>query len=108
MFDPAKMFVELETAAEEMCNLQAQADQLTELKKSRLAALTLDYMKSCKSRVEAEVRALADPQYEEYITGMVEADRRANRAKAKYHNLRALGDARRSEEASRRALADGR
>lgn len=103
-FSPDKMFHELEEAAENMANLQAQADQLSELKKSRLAALTLDYMKECKSRVEAEVRALADPQYTEYVTGMIEAERRANRAKAKYHNLRALGEARRTEESSRRAL----
>ena len=104
MFSPDRMFHEMEEAAEQMASLQAQADQLTELKKSRLAALTLDYMKSCKSRVEAEVRALADPQYEEYVTGMIEAERRANRAKAKYHNLRALSDARRTQEASARAL----
>ena len=104
MFSPDKMFHELEDAAEDMANLQAQADQLTELKKSRLAALTLDYMKTCKSRVEAEVRALADPQFEEYVTGMIEAERRAVRAKARYHNLRALSDARRTQEASVRAM----
>ena len=104
MFSPERMFHELEDAAEDMANLQAQAGQLTELKKSRLAALTLDYLKDCKSRVEAEVRALADPQYTEYITGMIEAERMANRAKAKYHNMRALGEARRTEESSRRAL----
>lgn len=105
MFSPDKMFHEMEQAAEKMADQQAQADQLTELKKSRLAALTLDYMKECKSRAEAEVRALADPEYETYIVGMIEAARRANRAKAHYHNLRALGDARRTQEASARALA---
>lgn len=103
-FSPERMFHELEESAEDMANLQAQADQLAELKKSRLAALTLDYMKSCKSRAEAEVRALADPQYSEYVTGMIEAARRANRAKARHYNLRALSDARRTQEASARAL----
>ncbi len=98
------MFAELENAAEGMANLQAQADQLSELKKSRLAALTLDYMKECKSRTEAETKALADPQYAEYITGLIEAERRSVRAKAKYHNMRALSDARRTQEASHRAL----
>ena len=104
MFSPDQMFHELEDAAESMANLQAQADQLSELKKSRLAALTLDYMKSCKSRAEAETHALADSEYAEYVTGMIEAERRANRAKAKYHNMRVLSEARRTEESSRRAL----
>ncbi len=104
MFSPDQMFHQLEDAAEDMTSLQAQADQLSELKKSRLAALTLDYLKDCKSRTEAETRALADPLFTEYVTGMVEAERRANRAKAKYHNMRALSDARRTQEASHRAL----
>lgn len=104
-FDPDAMFRELETASEKMCDTQAQADQLEEMKKPQLAMLTLEYVKSVKSRIDAETKAFADQRYADFIEGMVEARRQANRAKARYHNLRALGEARRTQESSRRALA---
>jgi len=103
-YDPDRVFLEIESAAEIMTDTQAVADQLSELKKSRLAALTLDQMKTCKSRAEAEVRALANPDYEEYVVGMIEAGRIANRAKARYFNLMGLRDDRRTQEVSHRTL----
>lgn len=104
-YDPDRVFLEIEAAAEIMTDTQAVADQLSELKKSQLAVLTLDEMKTCKSRAEAEVKALANPDYEEYIVGMIEAGRVANRAKARYFNLMGLRDDRRTQEVSHRTLA---
>ncbi len=108
MFDPDHIFRELEEAAEAMVTAQEKARLLEELKKPRLAALTLDEMRTCKSRVEAETRALANPEYETYVQGMVEAGRQYERAKAKYHNQRVLAELRRSQESTARALAHGR
>ena len=103
-YDPDHVFRELEEAAERMTDFEAQANQMDEMKKPVLASLTLDHMKSEKSRAMAETRALADPSYETHIIGMIEARRKSNRAKAHYHNMRALADARRTQEASIRAL----
>jgi len=103
-YDPGDVFKSLEDAAEEMCDSEALASQLEEMKKPTLATLTLEYMAVEKSRAMAETRALADKRYETHIVGMVDAKRAANRAKAKYHNMRALADARRTQEASVRAL----
>jgi len=103
-YDPGDVFKSLEDAAEEMCDAEALATQLEEMKKPTLASLTLEYMAIEKSRAMAETRALADDRYETHIAGMVDAKRMANRAKAKYHNMRALADARRTQEASVRAL----
>lgn len=103
-YSPDEVFRQLEDAAEKMCDTEAVAKQMEEMKKSILASLTLEYLAGEKSRTAAEVRALADDRYATHITGMVEAARLANRAKAHYHNLRALADARRTQEASIRAM----
>jgi hypothetical protein len=85
-----------------------KARLLEELKKPRLAALTLDHMRQAKSRVEAEARALATPEYAEYVTGMIAAARDYERKKARYHNQRVLAELRRSQESTARMLAHGR
>ena len=103
-FDPDAIFSELERAAEEMVRTKETADNLSELKKSVLAKLTLDHMKSVKSRTEAETYALADPDYETYVRGMNEAARQANRAQAMYKNRLVLAELRRTEESTRRSL----
>ena len=103
-FDPDTIFAELERAAEEMVSTKEVADNLSELKKSVLARLTLDCMKTVKSRTEAEVHALADPEYETYVRGMNEAGRRANRAQAMYKNRLVLAELRRTEETTRRNM----
>lgn len=103
-YDPDKVFAALEEAAEKMCDLEARASQMEEMKKPVLASLVLEYMQTESSRTLAETKALADEQYETHVAGMIDAKRLANRAKAHYHNMRALADARRTQEASVRAL----
>ena len=56
------------------------------------------------SRVEAEARALADDEYEQYVIGMNRAVREANKAQATFKNRHVLAECRRSEESSRRTL----
>lgn len=101
-FDPEAIFRALEGAADEMAEAQAQAELLEELRKSRLAALTLDYLRENKSRVSAETMALADPHYEKYVKGMVQARRRHARAQARFRNLHVLAELLRTQESSRR------
>ena len=105
-FNPSSIFTALEDSAERMTEAKEKADNLTELRKSILAKLTLSYMKRPlhTSRLEAETRALADIEYREYIEGMNEAVRQANRAQAAFKNQHVLAELRRSEESSRRTL----
>ena len=104
-FDPSSVFAQLEAAAEKMTATKEKADILTELKKSVLARMTLEYMSDgCSSRVEAETRALACKEYQEYVRGMVEGERQANRALAAYKNMVILAGLRQTEESSRRAM----
>ena len=103
-FNPSAIFSALEDAAQKMTETKEKADNLTELKKSILAKLTLGHMKGKVSRLEAETRALADDEYREYIRGMNEAARQANRAQAAFKNQHVLAELRRSEESSRRTM----
>lgn len=103
-YDPETQFHELERAADAMIEAMQDARLTEELQKPRLASLTLQFMRSSKSRVEAETQALASPDYEEYIRGMVAAGVKYERARARYRNLQVLAEARRTEQASIRAL----
>ncbi len=103
--DPDATFLALEVASEKLVEARELADLTEELKKTILSQITLEYIRTGDSRVMAETKALASEQYEEYVTGMVEARRRANRAQAKYANLKILAELRRSQEATERMLA---
>ncbi len=92
-------------ASEKLVETKELADLTEELKKTILSQITLEYIRTGDSRVMAETKALASEQYEEYVTGMVEARWRANRAQAKYANLKILAELRRSQEATERMLA---
>ena len=102
MFDPDKAFQEMEKAAEEMAETEYQASLLEELKPVMLAQLISKLSDFAFNR--AEVMAKADPVYEGHIKGMVAARQKANRARARYKNLQALFDGRRTVEASTRAM----
>lgn len=105
MYDPDLIFQALETAAEEWANADYDARVLEELQKSRLAQITLAKIgNGGKSKAQAEIEALADPDYDQYVRGMAAAKQKAIRAKAKYDNYRALADARRTEQASMREM----
>jgi hypothetical protein len=104
-YDPDKIFAELEKAAELMADRQYEADLLSELQKPTLATIILRHIKSGLAVNRAEQEALADPDYEKHVRGMVAAKREANKSKSHYRNLEALADARRTQEASTRRLA---
>ena len=103
-FNPSAIFRELEAAAEKMTKAKEKADNCTELRKCILAGITLEHMVGKITRAEAETRALASDEYKEYIEGMNEAVRQANRAQAAFKNQHVLAELRRSEESSRRTM----
>lgn len=104
-FDPERAFHQLEEAAEEWAKARYQADLLEETQKIVLAEIAQGYVREgAKSHADAKNRAEADPRYRKHVEGMCVAKERANRTQARYRNLQALADMRRTEEASMRAL----
>jgi hypothetical protein len=98
--NPDKIYHELVAAGDDWADKDAAANLLEEGKKSMLAQLTLSNMDG--SRIEAETKALASHEHQEYIAGMVEARKQANKANVRYKALQTLAELRRTQESTRR------
>lgn len=93
--------------------LDGAASSLEEAKKTLLAKLTLEYMDfgaregtgagKPLTRAEAEVRALADKRYAEFVANMVKARQDSNRARVKYDTGKIYIEMIRSRQATLRA-----
>ena len=104
MLDPDKIYLELEEAAE----ARAQAEYDAYLLEKHGEILMANLMVSAKDQgapigLCKEV-ARTDPQWEVHVKGEAAAMHKRSRARAKYENLRALFEARRSVEASTRQI----
>lgn len=102
-FDPDKAFDALIRAGEDWADKEAAADLLEETKKSVLADLQLKSEGTTGSA--REMYALADPKYRDFVEGMVNARKAANKARVRYDSAKVLAELRRSQEATRRAEA---
>jgi hypothetical protein len=100
-FDPDKAFDALVKAGEDWADKQAAAELLEETKKSVLAKLMLDADGTTQG--QREMNALADPEFTEFVTGMVQARKAANKARVRYDSAKVLAELRRSQEATRRS-----
>ena len=103
-FDPNDIFLKLESAAEEMAEADEIAMRLEELKSVLMAEIAVAYRDGGKSLGEAEMRAKADPRYRTHIEGMCIARRKANRARAKYADLKIWVEMKRTAESSARTM----
>lgn len=103
-FDPDKAFDALLKSGEDWADKQAAAELLEEAKKSVLAKLMLEAEGTTQG--QREMYALADPQYREFLEGMVSARKAANKARVRYDSAKVLAELRRSQEATRRAEAN--
>lgn len=101
-----KIYAELISAGESWADKDAAANLLEEGKSSLLSKLTHDHRyednTAIISRIEAEEAARASQTYQDYIAGMVEARRVANRARVRYQAIQTLAELRRSQESTRR------
>lgn len=102
-FDPDKTYASLVKAGEDWADANAAADLLEETKKSVLARLMLK--SGGKTNAEKEMLGQADPEYTEFIGGMVEARRTSNKLRVRYDSAKTLAELRRSQEATARAEA---
>ena len=97
-----KIYAELISAGNAFADTDAAASLLEEAKHSMLSKLTNEQMLNTDSRIQAEQNAKASQTYQDYIAGMVEARRVANRARVRYQAIQTLAELRRSQESTRR------
>lgn len=91
-FDPARLTAEVIDQGETWADLDAAASALEETRKTVLAKRALEFIEDslsggkarAMSAAQAELKALADPTYEEHLNLMVEARKNANRARVRY------------------------
>lgn len=105
--DSARIATLVGQAGEQWFEADAIASSQEEQRKNYLAKLTLEYLESGMGNrsipvSQAEMRAYADPRYEEYVTAMVDARKRANLARVKYDMGKVYIDMQRSVMATKR------
>ena len=103
--DPDKITERLIERGESWADLDAAASALEETRKSVLAERMQDHASEAKSMAEREMKALADQTYKDFVTGMVEDRRKANRARVRFDAMKIWVELLRSHEATRRAEA---
>lgn len=101
MINPNEVYERLVTLGDEWSDANCAADLLEETKKTLMAQL---FIQSKQSSVAAkEMEALQSKPYIEHIKAMVDARRRANRAKVKYDSARVYSELLRTQAANERA-----
>ena len=103
-FDADKTYEALIRAGETWADADAAATLLEETKRSILAKLML--AAEGTSAAQREMYALADPEYQQHVEGMVAARKAATKARVRYDSAKVLAELRRSQEATRRAEAN--
>jgi hypothetical protein len=90
-FDPETLTAAVIVTGESWADEDAAASSLEETKKTFLARLQLEYALEGSSSggkplsaVQAEMRALADPRYEQHLELMILARKEANRSRVRY------------------------
>ena len=104
-YDPDAVFRALEEGAEEWTEAQFLADQMEKMGEILIAKMMLEAKDDGVSIGLCKEHARARPEWLTHIKGELEARRGAERARAKYRNLQALADARRTQESTIRALS---
>lgn len=90
-------------AGENWADLDAAASALEETAKSVLGKLVLEHMQSGMPAGKAEHAARASEEYQEHVASMVEARRKANRARVRWIVGQSHVELMRSMESTRRA-----
>lgn len=102
-YNPDAIYSQLCDAGDAWAETQAESEQMENMKKVHLAVIAEELINAGKSKTAAFDLAPADPRYITHINGLREAKENAIKASTRYYNLRALADARRTQESSVRA-----
>lgn len=102
-FDPAKIYVEVVSAGEDWADKKSAYEALDGATKSVLAEVTGKYLPVSKTRIEAEMVALASQEYRSHLEAVNAARKDFLLAQVKYNGLTMLAELRRTQESTRRA-----
>lgn len=105
LYDPEQIFHRLESAAEDWAQAQLVADQLEKMGEILMAKMQLEAKSEGNPVGMCKEIARARVEWETHIKGELIARNKADRAKARYRNMQALADARRTQESTMRTLA---
>ena len=105
ILDANRIAAELERLGTEWADNQAAASVMEETKPTLLAKIAKEHMADGASATKAELLAKADPVYEQHVRDMVEAERKAVRAKVRYDTYKIKAELLRSNASTERALA---
>ncbi len=88
-FDPNRLTQDVIAIGENWADADSAASSLEETKKTLLATLQLEYMLEGAGGkpmpvAQSEMRALADPRYEQHLELMVQARRESHRMRVRY------------------------
>lgn len=101
-FDPEKLRHTFVEQGNSWVDLNAAADTLEKHKDSLLSQIALKYLPDAGSAAKSEMLALATVEYCDHIKEMVEARKKANRAKVLFDGTKVYIELLRSLESSRR------
>lgn len=102
-FDPSEIYQQVILAGEDFADKKSAFEALDDNTKSVLAEISVGYMLSAKSKTEAEMHALASPDYKIHLRSLQDARRAFLRSQVRYDSLRMLAELRRTQESTRRA-----
>lgn len=105
-FDPDKIRERLLVVGEDWADKKSAFEALNDLTKTVLADVTANYIQSCASKAESEVRALGDRIYKEHLAGKAAARKEWLRAEVKWKTGVLWAELRRTQESTRRAEAN--
>lgn len=98
--DPLKLQNEIIRAGEDWADKEAAASLLEETRKSVLAKCMNDAAST--SIAGKEMHALADPEYRQFVEGMVSARKAANKARVRYDSAKIYAELQRTAESTKR------
>jgi len=102
-FDPQKIYDKVIEAGDMWADRKAAYEALDDNTKSVLADLTSMFLANSKSKAEAEMYALASPEFKAHLHLLQQARRGWLLAQVRYDSLKMLAELRRTQESTRRA-----
>lgn len=101
--NPQRVYEGLVRMGDEWADAHAAAEHFEETRKPLLAKLTLDRMGDKVSKAQAELEAMASPEYAEHLSAGIAARREANKARVRYDAAKIKAGHMQTVEANRRA-----
>lgn len=102
-FDPAKLARQMLTHGQTWADENSAAELLEEIKPTLRSQIAMKFLPEVGSVSKADLMAQGSQEYRDHICLMVEARKRANRARVAYDADRTFIDLIRSQQATERA-----